>query len=251
MAGFQYYAPGRQRLLTTAEAIRQALDALELRYLSGAGVQSRVVMATGPDGGAGLILALGNVDRLGYYADSQEWARRPDGQVWLGWERDVAPGPSDLARDQQLQSLGLRLGDGNVWQIPLAQHWDGQSYLPSIYRLSNGEIVSETVPALRAFQGEVTELLNEWKAALEGGRAPSYPEESLFALAGHALELNYRMGQWEALALGLLQTSRFEDRAGVWDVCTATFNWPAVEAGLRELSKKNGLEGPGDSGGGD
>lgn len=72
MAGFLYYAPGRQRLLATADAIRQALDALELTHLGGQGVQSRVVMANGPDGGAGLILCLGNVERIGYYADTQE-----------------------------------------------------------------------------------------------------------------------------------------------------------------------------------
>ncbi len=249
MAGFLYYAPGRQQPITTAAAVDEALESLGLGYLSRDGLQSRVVVNGGPDGGAGLIFALSNVDRLGYYPESQRWERRPDGAVWLGWETAAAPGPDDLARETQLTGLGLRLGDGNVWQIPVAQHWDGQSHLPSVYRLVDGNVVPEVLPGLRAFQDEVEAFLTAWRSALEEGRAPSYAEEQLFDLAGNALELNYRMGRWEVLALGLLQSQRYGDSAGVWEVCTATFNWPAVEAALREFAKKNELEARGDCGG--
>ena len=77
--------------MTAAAAVDGARGSLGLGYLSRDGLQSRVVVNGGPDGGAGLIFALSNVDRLGYYPESQRWERRPDGAVWLGWRRSFRP----------------------------------------------------------------------------------------------------------------------------------------------------------------
>jgi hypothetical protein len=246
MAGFLYYAPGRQRPLTTADATEQALCDLGLEHLATA-IQSRAVMNHGPDGGCGLLFAPTNsVKRLGYHPDAQEWRQGP--ACWVGWEGENPPTPEDLARDTQLPGVELTLADGQTWTVPVAQFWDGRTQLPCVYGLQDGNAVPEVVPALRPFQKAVEAFLAEWKASLAEGRLPACDEDALFDLAGLALSLNYRVGRWELLARGLLQTQPYGGHASVWDVCTATFDWPAVRKALQEHSKKNESEGPGASG---
>ena len=248
MAGFLYYAPGKKQPLTRPEAVDAFLCELGLDHVDRA-IQSRVVMNHGPDGKSGLIFGPADTPRLGYYANEQTWWPVPDRPYWIGWQTDAQPGPEDLARKSQLAGIPLTLADGNKWVIPLAQHWDGQTQLPVIYRLGKGGVEKDVVPALKPFQEAVQKFLDVWKAALEKGEEPTYPDDELFDLAGLALSLNYKIGRWEALALGLLQSSRYADMSSVWDVCSATFNWQGVMAALATMAeKKRDPEEHGDSG---
>jgi hypothetical protein len=248
MAGLVYYAPGRERALTTADAREHLLRELDLEYLGAQSLQSRHVLSHGPDGKSGIVFTSNTTARLGYYHGEQTWVPGPEGKYWIGWATDNPPVPADLARETLLPGIELTLGDGNVWQIPRAQHWDGQTHLPTVYRLGKDGVQADVIPALKPFQTAVQAFLAEWKAALEDGRVPDCGEDQLFDLAGLALSLNYRIGRWEALALGLLQSQSYGGRAGLWDIGLATFDWPAVAAALDEFAKKNASEAPGDSG---
>ena len=147
MAGLVYYAPGRERALTTADAREHLLRELGLEYLGAQSLQSRHVLTHGPDGKSGVVFTSNTTARLGYYPGEQTWVPGPEGKYWIGWATDNPPVPPISARDAA-PGIELTLAT-NVWQI--ARSALGRAtHLPTVYRLSKDGVQAEVIPPWRS-----------------------------------------------------------------------------------------------------
>jgi hypothetical protein len=253
MSGFLYYLARGADTATPAELIAAGLgyafagpDSPSLRGCTG-----------GPDGGRGVVAALGAQFKgaeIGYFPDRQNWRRIPEsvrsvapagsvGDVWVGFYTAALPTPEELRRPDALTGHAVELGDGRGWVIPVARahaETDGelvyQCALPRCVGLDeSGEWSRESVVPRYARLWSVAERwwaeLGEQIAALagkepdadgadgeSGGLAFDFP--GAIDAAIECLATNYRVGPAEVAALGLLTDQN------VAEILNAVVDWP-------------------------
>jgi len=117
MSSFYYWVPGGRPGITSQD-------------LAAAGLGYAITQPTargcdsGPDSQRGVVVCHGeNRDgKLGFFPDKQTWRKIPGKDVWVGWYNDL-PTVEDLARETQITGEWVRLGDGQLWLVPMARRW--------------------------------------------------------------------------------------------------------------------------------
>ena len=249
MPGFVYYLPNRTRTVTVAD-LRQSGLGYAFEPWDGARCTA-VEVARGPDGsGPGVVVAdPGCVDAslIGFYPDKQRWVKVPGVDAHVGWRPDQPPTPADLARPTQIAGHAVRLGDGGLWQAPVARsliEQDGDIRytvaLPTATGLDDdgnwaeGHVVERYKP--------LWELACRWWDAVSGAMGDEDEQEAGASFTFHGindaalsvLAVNYRVGRAEVGALGL-----FDSRC-VYEVMNALVDLPA----LRTILKKKADQPP-------
>lgn len=249
MAGFMYIIEGVELDRETAD---QAVGRSGLRYAAPNGYSAHAI-ARGPGGKPG-VLVVPNIERDGsamptplFTPAGQVWVEKPkaemgDGDpggslnasVWVGWERDHPPTPDDLIRKETVRGSPILLGDGNLWDVPIAVVWpSGASAFPKRLALGpGGQWVTEPLERFRAVSDQAGRLLAE-------GPGHEISDQEAIAMAVEALGVNYRVGPVECSALGLLTSGA---TGTVTKILRAFVGSDEIErlAAVMAESKKNG-----------
>lgn len=209
MNTFLYFVEGLSAI--GIEKIRE----IGLGYAFDSTIARSHVSGSGPGGNQGIICAISD-SRLGFYPDQQTWRRIPSSKVghsqpvWVGFWNDGKPGPSDLARTEQLRGTTVKLKDNYEWLIPLSRSWteseSWQTTLPGVLEMDEtGNLTSGGIE--RRYQA-LWDATLEWFAAKfevapnEQGKAIITVPKA-FEWAMLALQQNYRIGPVEAISLKL------------------------------------------------
>lgn len=222
-----YYFP---RVLTvTAKNCHDYFDRFGLsEILDGINLECRGV-DSGPDGLNGCIISETPGARIGYYPDDQEWCESENGAYWIGFFKTAKPCPNDLARKEQYGGHLVKLADGSEWLVPVVRILCGGTSLPQAVKWGkNGEIIQEILPQYVELC-RVGEEISEH--VLEHGTI-SGTTEYLANIAVSALQINYKIGKWEASALSILTTTNIQK------IIEAMIDVPTALA-INELEKKN------------
>lgn len=195
----------------------------------------------GPDGdkaGGGFVLPLIGDAAPAFHPDRQTW-RRFEGdaagsEAWFGWNTKDGPvGPDDLARGDMIAGHEVRLGDGQMWEIPVAVLKDGTSPLPrSLRRVRDGQgrmvgIPGDVLPRyadLWAMAGQVYD-------AMRGTSAVNVIDT--WDMACRTLAHNYRVCPALIETLGLFDTNIQRE------VCKTLIDIQSLRAERDEAAKKN------------
>jgi hypothetical protein len=220
MAGFLYYVP------TSIKAVKSGglglTDPDEIAELGlGHAFETPPVAAGvrgGPDGGNGTLLGQSASfcgQRIGYYPDKQTWRKIPKSEVWLGWYTENLPRPDALRRSEVVPGERVRLGDGNLWLIPLSRSVsdDSEDYsvcsaIPASRMLDDNGNWVRGAPEPR--YARLWETANRVWDAIIDRVVESTGESSTIEIGEEsdacvdALQANYRVGPAEISALGLL-----------------------------------------------
>lgn len=170
---------------------------------------------------------------LQYEPDRQRWirpARAGDGKegaYHVGVDPAGEWDPGMVARRDLVPGHVVKLGDGNLWTIPVARMAMGGVGLPR--RRGYDADGRKTWVVDEALQDLVDFARTAWAA--RNGEAVAVSEDQLDAMAAAALGVNYRMGEAEAVALGLFTDS------GLRAIVDALLDWPTVLQ-LIEAQKK-------------
>lgn len=125
MAGFTYFVP------TSAQPNLELIRSWGLGYAFSVEPMCREAQGATPAGRNGY--SFHDPKRHGgqppkIELDKQVWRKIPgrddQQEVWLGYWRDNPPTPADLARDEQISGVMLKLGDGREWRLPLVRFFD-------------------------------------------------------------------------------------------------------------------------------
>lgn len=231
MSGFLYYIPGVQSLASPLASLSHI----------GKTLAQRGVFSNGPDGGGGLLLAIGGAHTPAVKVDlaNQTWVKAACGEYWIGTENGKTPGPFDLAKREIVGGHFVTLADGNDWLIPCARSDVRQIDLPQSLRLGpNGEWVSETLPEFLEFCDRVERSYESFFEVMQAQREYRsaenvIPDSELIALAVDGLSVNYHLSAQEISVLGLLTS------ANLFGIIGALFDWPTIERIVaREASEK-------------
>lgn len=220
--GFLYFVENRN-ILSPATIAELGLDyALESC--------SQAECRTGPSDTGGVVATTGDT-RCGYFPDSQTWKRHGGiPGVWFGWYASAKPpGPSQLARSEQLRGYDVVLGDGQLWQIPTARRFEEQGYvrtLPAKMRLDEhgAWVQGDVLPRYRKLWEFATKWFDFYFESAEQDVEIRVSFSVVCDWCAEALGCNYRVTRWEIDALGLL------DQQNIYDVLDAVIDFPAFEA---------------------
>lgn len=227
---------------------------------------ARPVVGSGPDGNnPGVIVsASAELNGVGYYPQRQTWRTVPGTKVWVGHNTDALPTPAELARRNLLAGHPVRLGDGQLWQVPVTRGYEeraGQLHpcgkLPWRTRVDeSGQWRSELAEQYRALWDTACAFWDSFTASGEaeadangaadasnelaeagiamdaepGGDAGPAAPAVRFDFAGAndaallALAANYRIGKAEVDLLGLF------NQQAVTNVLLALVDWPTLQA---------------------
>lgn len=124
--GFLLFIPGVEKPHAEAEqALWKELGIWDFFDTCGAGITNA---PKGPaEGLSGIIVApqvphrsSGIAAMVGWYPEKQNWVLLDDKRnIYVGWYKDKPPRPKDLHRPRMFDGVGVQLGDGNEWQIPI------------------------------------------------------------------------------------------------------------------------------------
>lgn len=240
------------------------------------GVQPRQCLS-GPSGLSGVLVAAGDVpsSALRFSPDDQQWAFAPD--AFCGPSPDLcslrrwavcyskssgSPGPSELAREKQLDSRPVTLADGHEWLVPIARQWfeaaendpplAWQHTLPRAMRLdSQGQwSPGDVLPKYRQLWDKAIAYETALYSAIEefnGGNANAAVNFDSASLACLALGFNYHLSPVEISLLGLFDTDSVQ---AVIDTVTdaATLNRitrQIREAQLKKVDRQEAIQGSG------
>lgn len=168
---------------------------------------------------------------LDYVPEEQTWIRLPaeEGEpgVWLGVDRRDKLRPEDVIRDEVRTGHRVVLGDQQLWEIPVARLALGGCRLPRTRVLrpdgSKGWKVDEQYAEICEFAERVWQFYQ--------GAGGLLTDEEIDRACGLALGINYRIGDMEAVALGL-----FTDVALQASV-RALIDYPTIERVLAAEKK--------------
>ena len=138
-----------------------------------------------------------------YNANEQTWVAaakngdRPEGRYWVGVFKDSPPTPQDVQRPGQLHGLGIELGDGAKWRIPVPHALPHDLILQS-----DGSMKHEPKERYQSISIEA----DEWRGRLKADQLPVDYEE-LYAFCVRCLSLNYRMPPELPSLLRLIDTA--------------------------------------------
>jgi hypothetical protein len=196
---------------------------------------ARKFPAEGPAGkltGA-LVAAVAFGCDLSYEPEEQTWTRLPGAAdepgVWLGIDRRDRLRPDDVIRDEVRSGHRVQLGDGQLWEIPVARLALGGCGLPRTRVLRPDGSKGWKVDAQYA---EVCAFAEKAWQYHTGGAGVVIEDEEIDRACGMALGINYRIGEMEAVALGL-----FTDVA-LQSIVRALIDYPTIERVL-EAQKKS------------
>lgn len=164
---------------------------------------------------------------LSFEPEHQRWT--PVGRgVWIGVDRRGTWTPDDFARSETRSGHKVKLGDGKAWEIPVARLALGGSGLPRRRVLTDdGKKVWEVEEQYRA----LSEFADRaW--SFHAGLPVVITQEETDEACGRALAVNYRMGETEAIALGL-----FTDTA-VREIVLALIDYPTLLAAMEAQKKR-------------
>jgi hypothetical protein len=142
---------------------------------------------------------------VGYWPDKQDWFRFLDNEqaatTWLGIVKGHAPRPEDLSRDEGCDlNIGIVLGDGNRWYLPVARPASLAKTLPRCFGLGrDGAGTTEVMPAYSHIE-ELGETLFE---RVRSGGGIGMSDEEMVREASACLGVNYRVSETECRALRL------------------------------------------------
>lgn len=176
----------------------------------------------GPGEGTGTLLGpAGPI--LAYRPDLQRWDNR--GDFWIGARLDAAP--ADFVRDPQVSSsnYGVVLGDGQTWQIPVANPLVDSLGLPYWRKLDeHGQKVREVKDAYRDLSWRAAELAGRWKDAYlaQGNGELEMDDDAAEDLLTTALAVNYDITPDEISVLRLL------DPGVYFSAIAALIDWPTT-----------------------
>lgn len=207
MSGFCYFIEGDLKSVD-----QKKITELGLGYAFDANPTCRELTGTTPSGHRGLLF--GDTKRLGdltpgYHPDIQVWREMPavEGRprLFIGYWKDHKPGPKDLQREQLVDGLLVKLGDGEMWQIPEIREYNEQSSqwecrLPSYLDFNATGRVIKGRP-LAAYQELWDATAPLGSLLLEGGTTT---DEDLAECAAKLLTANYAVSLIELLVLQLL-----------------------------------------------
>ena len=204
MAGFLYYVP------TDAAPTRADLRMVGFEHADCAALPG-CECNKGPDDRHGWVFNLGSPPCEGggepavwFKNDDQTWAECAEGKWWLGWDNEHPPTSLDLRHKTIGESRSVVLADGRAWMIPVIRERIGTTTLPVTLGLDRqGTVIQRAVLPGFARLWELTQRLWQGVMTFDWDK---FTEEDLYELACGALALNYRIGKWEAGALGLLTT---------------------------------------------
>jgi hypothetical protein len=163
----------------------------------------------GPDGGQGVV-ASADDEGIGYYKDRQTWVQIPGSPCWLGWYIDRKPGPTDLARKQQLPGVSVRLGDENDWLVVRARrYFPIDDTLAPACVLPCARVLHQDGSWTRGgIKGKYKPLWDTakrfWDAAIGADSAEGVDDSWVSDACAQVLGVNYRLCKTEAFALDLL-----------------------------------------------
>jgi len=242
MGVFMYYLPGIQK----AGKKELAEFGLTDRFEPDDPVRHAPVLANGPDGNRGMIVAFdppGRKHPLGYYPDRQTWQQV--GDYYIGFDNHDRPDPQIHERKTVLAGHEVELG-GHKWIVPVLRHfWPEQGTpLPQVFTLdSTGKMVKVVDKKYRELCENADrlwytfcELFDLSDCITDIDAMEPLTEEDRFLNACKALAINYRITREEILATGMIDTLK------LFQIEKALFDWPTVEKLAQmtdELEKKN------------
>lgn len=184
---------------------------------------TRREVITGPDGGAGYVVA-DHDKHVGYYPKKQQWRQGQNKNYWLGFDGPVDP--KDLQKKELIDGHYITLNDGNQWLIPVARSFPTGTRLPQVLLLGpNGELISESLPAYASFSQEMERV---WDVFTDPDNNEALSMEEAWKIAVNALSINYHIQGEEVSFLKILTTNN------VTDILKAVVDIPT----LLEKSKK-------------
>jgi len=200
----------------------------------------------GPDGRSGMVFTRQSATKL---PRPIVWEKSRSGKFWIGWHEANPPGPEDLRNGVSLTAaFTVRLRDERDWLIPLVlpcrqRNPTRECGLPQVYRLS-GEADKE---GRRGVAEEVTPeyvpLIDEAKqfwTVFKHESQPAIETERVLTFCVHLLQVSYRIGLDEVLALELLDKQIAQ--AMVLAVIDATERIKSeMPAELASVAEKSGL----------
>ena len=214
-----YFVPTKGNTITRERCVE-----LGLGYAMGAGGVSFAAMQRGPEGQAGVVFSFTGANLS--LAGSAKFERHAllDAEVWCAASGRAAK-PEDCERDDAVAGHPVRLGDGQLWTIPVARNYTGATGLPMRMRFTAsgwvpGEVYDEQHRELFAH------ACRAWDSI--GPDSDSLTLDDECGIAAMAISTNYRLGPVEISALGLITTEVEGEIVGA--LCDLPL--------LRELKKK-------------
>jgi len=241
MPGFLYYVPNASRGIS-----REELCGLGLGYALGRTFTAAEILANGPDGGRGVIVAdprRVEPARIRMEASQQRWRKAVS--YWVGHYISEPPGPADLLKSPAIAGHAVVLGDDREWICPVARLVHGEPALPRASELDE-EGRWRPGPVLERYR-RLWEVACAWWDTLLKGEVVETPEaggetgprlrfdfSGLHEAAIECLQAQYAIGATEAAMLGLLN----EQVASA--VLNAAVDWPVLKEWLEKKAKAAG-----------
>lgn len=194
---------------------QKLLDGCGLGYLSAGKMVSRGLMANGPEGTGGVLIADNRLDSKGlYYRPAQQkWEKSLNGKFFVGYWLNQVPNERSLRREKQIDGHKVQLADGAEYLVPVARCFDGSTKLPtSIFMDAKGVWVGPVLPHYADFSRKAQSLW-QYFAKMRGYLSNVETDLSTtdqFTLAAEALGFNYWIGADEINLLGLFTQDNFQ-----------------------------------------
>lgn len=247
MAGFLYYAVGESTVRL------ERIHKWGLAYALPERLSKRPANANHPSGRSGVVFCdPTRVNKTAVDPEAQRWRKMParDGrpELWLGYWLAEKPTAADLARDEMLPGLRVRLGpEGDWWQIPTVRDYDNEarrwrSELPAMLDYDDQGNLVDGAP-LEAYRHlwDLTTPIAEAMLRQDLGLDETEPltDEELGAAALALLRANYRVDVPELVQLGELVRGQ-----SLGLVVTAACRKGQLLAWLETLEKKSDQPAP-------
>lgn len=156
--------------------------------------------------------------KIGFYYDEQTWTNIPkaDGSksnLWIGYDKNNKPKPKDFLRRDRIKGTEILLGDGNLWEIPIAISFENNvCNLPKSivqYREDSEPefVVIGKFLELKTIADKMAELFG----LVDNGKQLELSEfykyyKNQVPVCRKILSCNYNIGFMEISVLGLLTT---------------------------------------------
>lgn len=163
--------------------------------------------------------------------DSGQTWHQIDDELSVGWEGETPPGPDDLDNGNPLalQTCGVILADGNVWQVPEIRD-PGGTRLPTDL-LRDRRTGALRRPLKREYEQlwQETEYWFDLRICNLTDGPQTYSLERALAFATQVLGLRYRFCDATQAALRVI------DSTNVQTVIETAIGWPSVLQRIREI----------------
>jgi hypothetical protein len=180
------------------------------------------VIGRGPDGGPGVVVSALAVHggqpprRLGYFPSdpSIQWTQVHAG-LWMAIDKHYPPTPADLARRTRFPGVGVTLGDGQAWEVPVLRRIDsGEPCLPrDMFWDGAGDFVLTLQRRYEDLWRMVERVVDLYFRPESPGFGSIELEQAL-TIALAVLSLNYRLGPAEQQVLRLVNSVNWQEVLG-------------------------------------